>query len=68
MMATYTPPGILVTIRNPHAEPLTPEVAASLGFVTRRDSSGLLAAVYRVDDDAEIEEIRATGLIVERVP
>ena len=59
---------IRVTIRNPHETiPLTPEVAKSLRFETARDSSGLLAAVYEVDDEAEIQEIRAKGLICERV-
>lgn len=57
-----------VTIRNPNETlPLTPEVAKAFGWATARDSSGLLAAVYEVDDEAEIEEIRAKGLICERV-
>ena len=59
---------IRVTIRNPRETiPLTAEVAQALGTETARDSFGLLAAVYEVDDEAEIEEIRAKGLICERV-
>lgn len=57
-----------VTIRNPHERiPLTERVARSLGFEARPDSSGLLAAVYEVANEAEVEKIRAKGLVVEQV-
>jgi 2-methylisocitrate lyase-like PEP mutase family enzyme len=56
------------TIRNPHETvPLTADVARSLGFEAIADSSGQLAAIYDLDDEAEAAEIRANGLIVERV-
>jgi len=68
MATTANSPGILVTIRNPHETiPLTPETARALGVEAARDSSGLLAAIYKVDDETEIQTIRATGLICERV-
>lgn len=58
---------IRVTIRNPRETiPLTETVAKTLGFEIARDSSGLLA-IYEVDDEAEIQDIRAKGLICERV-
>lgn len=68
MATTANYPGILVTIRNPHQPPLTVETAAERGILVATDSSGALAGLYRVDDDAEINHLRALGLIVERVP
>lgn len=65
---TYHYPGILVTIRNPDQPPLTVETAAERGVLVATDSSGALAGLYHVDDDDEINHLRALGLIVERVP
>lgn len=56
------------TIRNPHETvPLTGAVARALRVEALPDSSGLLAAVYELDDEAEAEIARTKGLIVERV-
>lgn len=57
------------TIRNPHETvPLTAVTARALGVDAIADSSGQLAAIYELDDEAEAECCREMGFIVEAVP